>query len=96
MLDCVLVMVAFNSFQQVRADVFLDHAVTESLIEAQVGEISTALSVVTQVFRVLQHVEHEVDGLVTRDIRVAIQNFGDVGEGSGRVEGCLGVAVGAA
>lgn len=47
-------------------------------VEAQVGKVAAALSVVLDVVRVFDELQHEIDGLVRRYVLGWVQNFGDV------------------
>lgn len=85
MLDGVAVRLALNGLEQEETNVFLDKLVTEVLVEAEVGEIPAALSIMPKVLRVLEHVDHELDAAVS-DFRVAVEHLSDMGQASRRVQ----------
>jgi len=85
-LDGVLIELAVNGLEQVPPDVFFDELVPEVLVETEVCEVSAALSVLVEVFGVLEHHDHEVDGVWRGDLWVAVQDLGDVGEAGRRIQ----------
>ena len=89
MLDGVVIQLSVNSFQQKRADVFLDELISEIFVETQISEIPAALSIVFQILSIFQHINHEVDGVSGGYHGVAVENLGDMSQASGGIQGRL-------
>ena len=92
MLDGVVIQLSVNSFQQKRADVFLDELISEIFVETQISEIPAALSVVFQILSIFQHINHEVDGVCGGHHGVAVENLGDMSQASSGIQGRLPVS----
>ena len=91
MLDGILVKLAVDGLEQEGANILLDQLVPEVFVETQICEVAAPLSVMLEVLRVLQHINHEVDRICRGYHRVAVQNFGNMGQTGGGIQTCLWV-----
>jgi hypothetical protein len=74
-LDRVIVQVPVYRLEQVGRDVPCDALLPILLIETEVGEVATRLSVVLRILRVSEHINHKFDSLVGGRGLVTIEYF---------------------
>lgn len=90
-LDSVLVELAINRLKQKSTDVFLYKLVSKIFVETKVSEVPTPLSVLVEILCILQHDDHEINGIWRSNFRITMKDFSDVCETCGSIEHCLGV-----
>ena len=86
MLNGVFVELSVYGLQEEGADVLVNQLVTEVFVETQVGKVAAALSVVLEVLGILEHVNHEVNGIRRGYFWITMQYFSDMSQASSRIE----------